>query len=138
MWRVVGVLVLVVIPVAVVLSSGSPGAGQAAPAPPAAAGVEYDFGAKVVAIATKVGDRPGESTGGGYFEKVKLRRMGDRYFLVGQAAPRGKEANPYQGVLFWYPLAEVTSLMEFDSMEAALKAYEAYEKRRPAGVGGNP
>ena len=82
---------------------------------------EHDFGPKVVMVQMR--SDPGV---GVYYERARVRRLGDRFFLAGEPADfyhgrRGE--NPYRGAVFWVPLAEVVEIREHDSLEAAATAH---------------
>jgi hypothetical protein len=115
---VVGLAVVAV--VAAVAARNSTGA-------PAATGVagEHDFGDKVMVVTMKTKGPDGES-GGGYLEKVKVRKLGDQFFVVGQYR-RGKPEWPAT-MVFWFPLSEVIQMHEYDSWEDAEKVHEAWKK----------
>lgn len=94
-----------------------------------ATAVEYDFGTKIVSVRTslvKDGDQFGFKAG--YLEKVQVRRLGDRSFLVGEAATLMGRENPYEGVRLWIPLSAVLELGEFENMEAVEKVKKNMSK----------
>jgi hypothetical protein len=88
-------------------------------------GADDDFGTKLILFGTR---QKTQQVEGGYLEKAKVRRLGDRYFLVGQAVHAEGVDNPYCGVVIWTPLSDVAQIVEFDNLEAAQKAYDALEK----------
>lgn len=56
-------------------------------------------------------------------EEPQVRRLGERTFLVGRHAGNGTENNPFEGAIGWVPIEKVITLLEFDTVEAARKAY---------------
>lgn len=103
---------------------------------------EQGFGTRIVAMRTK--DQAAKDKGGSWFQRVKIRRLGDRYFFTGEATdpPPGRE-NYYQGVVFWVPLSDVAELRVYESMEEARRLWEVYKrspearaKRPPSGGNG--
>jgi len=89
---------------------------------------EYDFGDKVLVV----WPRPGTTSGwpGGWFEKAKVRRLGDNYFFSGRYAGQ-RENKKFGTVVFWMPISEVGYFLEFESYEAAQQAHETWEKDFP-------
>ena len=92
----------------------------------------HDFGSKIVMVTMRSGESPADR-GGGHMEKVSVRRLGDRYFLVG-LTPVGGATAEYPQIRVWVPLSDVADIVEYDSMEDAKKDYEArktdYEARK--------
>jgi hypothetical protein len=94
--------------------------------------VEHDFGSKVVSVRTsltKTDDEGGFTSG--YMEKVQVRRLGDRSFLVGQIIHRVGEENVYEGVRMWVPLSAVLELGEFENFEAVEKLFKKVKEAKP-------
>jgi hypothetical protein len=83
-----------------------------------AEGAEHDFGAKVVLVSTRSPDGKGD-VGGGFLVKAKVRRLGDRYFVVGQLADVGEGFKESRRTVVWFPLSEIIQLSEYDSVESA-------------------
>ena len=73
--------------------------------------VEYDFGERVVALRTK--REVAADQGGGWLQRVKIRRLGDQVYLTGEVCddPAGSQ-NPYKGVVFWFLLSEIEQMRE--------------------------
>lgn len=90
-----------------------PPAPAAAPQPaqPQAGG---DFTGKVLAISTKNANAPG-----GLMEKVQVRTLGGRPFLVGESAD---ERMP-RGAKIWIPVEDVIQVVEFKSLEEARQVF---------------
>jgi hypothetical protein len=95
--------------------------------------IVYDFGARVVSLRTK--KEVAANEGGWWFERVKIRRVGNQFYLTGEICdhPGGIE-NPYKGVVFWYMLSEIEQMREFPTYEAAIKSWQATQKLSGAGV----
>lgn len=84
-------------------------APQPAPQPP-----KGEFDGKVLAVSTKNPNAPG-----GLMEKVQVRPLAGRPFLVGIAAD---ERLP-RGATIWIPLEDVIQIVEFKSLEEARQAF---------------
>jgi hypothetical protein len=93
------------------------------------AGEEHDFGDKVLIVTL----RPVEKLemGSLFIEKASVRRLGDRYFVVGQVPDLGEQLKATKGVVVWLPVSEITQLSEYDSVQAALKSAEAARPPKP-------
>lgn len=102
-------------------------AGPDKPSP--ASGEEAPFGTKIIAVVTRTGDKDG-SPGGGYVEKVRLRRLGDRFFLVGTTPDFGEEFKANRGKVIWIAVSEVVHITEFDSVEELRRANSELERSR--------
>jgi hypothetical protein len=83
---------------------------------------EPDFTGKVLAVSVK---SPHGNTGG-VLEKVKVRRLGGRTFLVGQVPARGVGNDRLAGVTLWIAADEVTQIYEFKDLKEALRVYEPF------------
>ncbi len=94
---------------------------------PASDGTEHDFGTKIVAVTTRDRSEKGDR-GGGWFENAKIRKLGDRYCLVGQMTDLRKELKQIKEVTVWIPLSEITQIAEYDTAESARKILDAYDK----------
>lgn len=94
---------------------------------------EHDFGSKVVMVTMRSGGGMVE-WGGGHMEQVRVRRLGDRSFLVGRS-PVGGPRPEYPQTTIWVPVSEVASIVEYDSFEDAKRDYEA---RKTEHVKGQP
>jgi hypothetical protein len=108
--------------------------------PMSPANIEHDFGTKIVSVRTSSAKTDNQF---GFTadcpEKVQVRRLGDRSFLVGQVAGRMGQENPYEGVKLWIPLSTVLELGEFENIEAVDKLIEKLTKPQapgPATAGG--
>jgi hypothetical protein len=88
---------------------------------PAAPNDEHDFGAKVVVVVTHP-QAAQALPGGGYLENAKVRKIGDRSFVVGKAADLGTFSMQPKGTTVWFPLSEVMQMTEYDSVDALRKA----------------
>jgi hypothetical protein len=82
---------------------------------PEANSPEPDFTGKVIIITDK-----GNRHSSGIIEKVKVRRMGGRAFLVGKVADDGQGKKPV-GVNVWIAVEEIGKIWEFESVEGARK-----------------
>src|SRR5690349_6515714 len=81
--------------------------------PKPAANDEHDFGAKVVVVVTHPSD-PRSPAGGGCLESAKVRKLGDRSFLVGKAVDLGPLSLQPRGTTVWFPLSDVAQITEYD------------------------
>ena len=89
---------------------------------------ESPFAGRVVAVWLR------DPAQGGVMEKVDLRQLGARAFLVGQMADDGKSPDPRAGAMFWFPVDDVLMLTVYPDVQAARAAYAAREKQ-PAETG---
>ena len=69
-----------------------------------------------------------EPARGAMLENVRVERLGERTFLVGQVPDDGKERDPRAGATFWFPVDDVLMLTVYPNVEAARAAYAAREK----------
>jgi hypothetical protein len=98
---------------------------------PPAEGGEHDFGNKVLTVATQ--RRFGKDDSGcTYIEKAKIRRLADRYFLVGQVPDLGEEFKESKGTIVWTPLSEIIQITEYDSVESLRKVFAELERAKKA------
>jgi hypothetical protein len=81
-----------------------------------------DFTGKVLAVNVK----STQGKAGGVLEKVKVRRLGGRTFLVGQVPAWGGAKGPMAGVTRWIATDEVTQILEFKDLKEAMRAYESF------------
>lgn len=89
---------------------------------------EHDFGTKVLVVGTR--PRPGEEGGSTHvLEKARVRKLGDRYFIVGQWLDFD-EVTAYAGTTMWTPVGEIDHIMEFDNLKALKKAYADRQKEK--------
>lgn len=56
-------------------------------------------------------------------EKPVVRRHEGRTFLVGRHAGDGSKENAFEGMMAWVPYESVTAMFEFETAEAAQKAF---------------
>jgi hypothetical protein len=123
MRRSIGVAVLALVILAVAVAPRLVGGNK----PTASPAVEQDFGDKVLLLYGRKGPQASD-VGSAYFEKVQLRRLGDRYFFTGRSPGTDKPGDPFKGVITWTPLSDVVQIHEFDNLDAAVKAFEAVKK----------
>ena len=95
----------------------------------AADSAEYDFGKKVLIVATKPTD-PKEVSGGTYLEEAKVRKLGDRLFLVGKIPDLGAEYANSKGTVMWTPISEIIQISEYSDVEALKKVFEEVDKAK--------
>lgn len=106
--------------------------------PPASAGGEPasrpdkdpDFGGKVIYVVTRPKDAKSES-GYGLYEKVKVVRLADRAFLVGEVpdyGEQGEAAKAAAGKRVWTPVSDIVQLTEFSTLDEARRYFEAARK----------
>jgi hypothetical protein len=95
--------------------------------------VEYDFGTRIVALRTKkevVADK-----GGYWLQRAKIRRVGDQFFLTGEACDNADGAkNPYRGVVFWFMLSEIEQMREYPDLDSAWKSWRASLEMSATGI----
>ena len=98
----------------------------------AAANDEHDFGGKVLVVVThpQAAQAP---AGGGYLENAKVRKIGDRSFVVGKAVDLGTLSVQPKGTTVWFPLSEVVQMTEYDSADALRKALVEHTERAREG-----
>lgn len=82
---------------------------------------DVDFVGRVVHVWLK------EPARGGVLENVRVRRLNQRAFLVGQLADDGTMSDPRVGATFWFPVDEVLMLTVFADVQAARDAYATHE-----------
>jgi hypothetical protein len=90
-------------------------ADEPAPAAPA----EADFTGKVVALSTDAPDKFAV-----VLEKVEVRKVGGRSFLVGKGVDDGREGNYYKGRTVWVAVDRVVYMVQFANVEELKKSYE--------------
>lgn len=125
--RVIAALGLVATALAVsfVSAGGEPASGRG--------DKDYDFGTKVVYVVSKPKDAKSECEYGMY-EKVKVVRLGDRAFLVGDVPDYG-EGEAFKaavGKRVWTPVSDIVQMTEFASVDEAKKYFEAARKEDKA------
>ncbi len=86
-----------------------------------AAHEEHDFGTKVIVVVTHPQSAQAPP-GGGYLETAKIRKVGDRSFIVGKAVDLGGLSTQPRGTTVWFPLSEVLQITEYENVEALRKA----------------
>jgi hypothetical protein len=69
------------------------------------------FRGRYLAITTRGGANTGAT-----LEKVELRRVGDRLFLVGKGIDDGDPNNWYKGTTSWVALDDVSQVTELNSL----------------------
>jgi hypothetical protein len=113
-------LIAVVAAMTAPAAGGAGGAGKTKPAPPA----EGPFAGKVLMVYTRNPAR------GAVLQDVRVKQLGDRFFLVGKTAPRDDRPSGWTGRTLWVPVDQVSEIFEFPSVEAARKAHAEAEKSR--------
>jgi hypothetical protein len=98
---------------------------------PAAAGSEQDFGDKYLLVTYQT-PRAIEMPLGGFLTKAKLRKLGDRFFLVGDAVPATGGEAAFKNARVWIALSDIRRISEFDTLDEARKALDA-DRRAAAG-----
>ncbi len=83
---------------------------------------ESPFAGQVVAVWLR------DPAQGGVLERVGIRQLGARAFLVGQMADEGKSPDPRAGATFWFPVDDVLMLTVYSDVQAARVAYAARQK----------
>jgi hypothetical protein len=84
-------------------------------------GNAFDQDASVVASPFKgqiiaVGDKA-DPESGVLLENAKVRRLGDRHFLVGIGADYGHPDDWMKGKLVWFPIDDVDTITEFSNID---------------------
>src|SRR5438874_1247053 len=65
-----------------------------------------------------------EPVKGGVLEKVHVRRLGSRDYLVGRIPdPRDGQRNPQVGKISWYPIDSIYHMIQFDTVDEAKELY---------------
>ena len=94
---------------------------QPKPAPPA----DDPFAGKALMIYAK------EPAKGAMLEKVKIKQLGNRSFLVGKTIDKDAESRSHwTGVTMWVAIDDVTEIIEFKSADEAREAFVELEKKR--------
>ena len=94
------------------------GAGEPAPAP----AQDVDFAGKVVFVQT--------SKDAATLEKVQVKRLGDRFFVVGRVVDdEVLTQGAFVGSTLCLPLSEVTKLVVSDNLDALKKSVSARKGR---------
>lgn len=92
-------------------------------APKSAAQADPDFTGKVLYVWFK---DPAKTT---LLHKARVQWLGGRAFLVGQWAPR-MEGEDRRDEIYWYPVDELVTLVEYKNLAAAQKAIEAARNQK--------
>jgi hypothetical protein len=90
-------------------------------APGKAAFEDGPFSAKYLVVGVTNLRKPAE-----YFalETAQIKRLGDRYFLVGKVIPGERGLNRWdKGVIVWLPVGNISEMAEFRTLDGARKAY---------------
>jgi hypothetical protein len=77
---------------------------------------EYEIRGKILGISIRGTDF------GSYMQGAKIRKLGNREFLVGEWPPF-PDQNAYHGMVTWVPLDDIVHVMEFESLEKAMQSY---------------
>jgi hypothetical protein len=86
---------------------------------------ETDFMGPVVNIWCK------DPAKGGMFLDVKMRKLGDRYFIVGTLAKYDEnDSDERNGLTFWFPVDDVLMITEYPSLAIAKEAYARHQERK--------
>jgi hypothetical protein len=115
--------------------------GSAAPAPKPQVPAEADFKGKVLSISTDYQDKSGA-----ILEEVRIRKIGERSFLVGKGVDDGRpETAIYKGRTMWISVEHVVQIAEFDSVDDVKKLVRQSQALQPPppqpappGVGKQP
>jgi hypothetical protein len=81
-----------------------------------------DFVGRVVNVWAK------EPACGGTLENVRVRRLGDRTFIVGELVDTGRPDSRV-GCTFWFAVDDLLMLTEFPDVEAAKRHFAEWEER---------
>jgi hypothetical protein len=65
-------------------------------------------------------------------EHARIRKLGDRAFLVGKGCDERHPANWTKGQIVWIPMNRVEMIVEFESVEEMKKAVQASQQAIPA------
>jgi hypothetical protein len=95
--------------------------------PAAAEGV--DFGGKVLMIVSKGGEAE-KGTKFHYLESAKVRRLGDRYFLVGKYPYLNEYYKATKGCVVWRSLSDISDIVEYPNVEALKKHIEEMKEEK--------
>ncbi|HJT75903.1 MAG TPA: hypothetical protein VJ739_01770 [Gemmataceae bacterium] len=72
-----------------------------------------DFGKKILVVQVKTHNE----TKAMVLEKVRVKRLGDRSFLVGKGVDDGQPDTWYKGRTVWVGMSDVVTMFEFDSLD---------------------
>jgi hypothetical protein len=105
---------------------------QAAPGAKPGTGPDRDpdLSGKIVYVVTKPKDAK-SGCGYGLYEHVRVVRLGDRAFLVGDVPDYGEDAPEYKaavGKRVWTPVSDLVQMSEFDSVAEARQYFDAGRK----------
>jgi hypothetical protein len=109
---------------ACLLAGGGPTTGKggrAAVKPPE----EGPFAGKFLLVGASNPSANGNAKPPEYYalEGGQVKRLGDRYFLVGKVLPSEQATRWDKGVVLWLPLANITEMAEYKTQDAVRKAY---------------
>ena len=102
----------------------SPASAGGAPLP-SRTDKDYDFDGKIIYVVSKPKDAKSDSTYGLY-ERVKIVRLGDREFLVGQVPDYGEKGEAYKvmaGKRVWTPVSDIVQMTEFGTLDEAKRFF---------------
>jgi hypothetical protein len=83
---------------------------------------DHDYIGRVVNVWAK------DPACGGTLENVRVRRLGERTFVVGELVDLGR-GDSRVGCTFWFAVDDVLMLTEFPDVEAAKKHFAEWEMR---------
>jgi hypothetical protein len=92
---------------------------------PKAAPDETDFGNKVLCV--RLGEHSAQAGHSIVLTRVRLKRLGDRWFLTGKEVYDADREAILKGPTHWLRLSDVESMGEYDTLEE-------YRKTLPGGV----
>lgn len=128
-------LIVAVVSVWSLFGFGRSDAGDTSPVPKTAEDgkvQEQDFGDRVLMLYMR-----GENGNGAngvnptpVMEKAKVRRLGDRTYLVGRMPDLGDAGKGFNGTTIWIATSEILQITEHESLKALQEYVEAVGKAR--------
>jgi len=76
------------------------------------------FANKVLSISSKT-----QGEFGAVLEKVQMKQLGGKSFLVGIAVDTGEASDWTKGRITWYPIDDAGQIIEFDNIEQMMRAH---------------
>jgi hypothetical protein len=114
------------LPAVVVIALASAVIAPAAPNPaagPKPAADLPDFTGKALIVWAK------DPIKGGVLQNARVRRLGDRAFLVGESAKQAEDEDDDPDCVLWIPVEDVQLIHEYKTLADARKAYANHYKK---------
>ena len=125
------VMILIVLSVCSFAGFGRSDAGDKPSTAPVAQ--EQDFGDKVLMLYMRQdANAPNGVNNTPVLEKAKVRRLGDRTYLVGKMPDQGVAGKGFNGTTVWIATSEILQITEHESVNALREYAEAVGKAMEA------